>query len=224
MSDKEMNQIRKKCFAFCSTLAKRECNFSFTLKLGQSFTFSLVSSEQSAPRARRRPPSYTKRQQRRRAAFLERKAEQSPEEATRVGSSPVQEDTAIRKCPGQKGKNNDNLDSKSPQAKFSFACPLNLDPDSAGDTGRAEGSVDADGGTEEPKQGTRKFDGFQLEAQTGDQTFYKTIDESETYDENYQGCLRRYCNACQEECFYNKYEEDKDPAICLICDKILPFE
>ena len=41
-----------------------------------------------------------------------------------VPFSPVHEDSTIRRCPGQKGKDNDNVDNKSPQAKFSVACPL----------------------------------------------------------------------------------------------------
>ena len=66
----------------------------------------------------------------------------------------------MRKCNGQKGKDSENVDNKSPQAKFSFACPLYLNPVSAGDTGRAEGSADADRGNEEPKQGTKKYRAF----------------------------------------------------------------
>ena len=44
-----------------------------------------------------------------------------------VPFSPVHEDTTMRKCNGQKGKDSDNVDNKSPQAKFSVACLLYLD-------------------------------------------------------------------------------------------------
>ena len=45
----------------------------------------------------------------------------------KVPFSPVHEDTTMRKCNGQKGKDSDNVDNKSPQAKFSVACLLYLD-------------------------------------------------------------------------------------------------
>ena len=59
--------------------------FSFSLKLGSSFNFSLSSEEcspKAKPRTRSRPPAFYRRQNLRRAAFLEKKKKLTvPEEA-----------------------------------------------------------------------------------------------------------------------------------------------
>ena len=86
ISDREQKSLVKQCFEICSTLTDKGFKFSFSLKLGSSFNFSL-SSEECSPKAKprtrsRRPPAFYRRQIRRRAAFLEKKEKLTvPEEA-----------------------------------------------------------------------------------------------------------------------------------------------
>ena len=86
ISDREQKSLVKQCFEICSTLTDKGLKFSFSLKLGSSFNFSL-SSEECSPKAKprtrsRRPPAFYRRQNLRRAAFLEKKKKLTvPEEA-----------------------------------------------------------------------------------------------------------------------------------------------
>ena len=64
-----------RCSSLCSELVKQGCKFSFSLKLEESFSFSL-SSEKGVPRGtRKRPPSYQRRQHRRKTELLQRRTE-----------------------------------------------------------------------------------------------------------------------------------------------------
>ena len=70
----------KKCFEFCSALTDRGCSYSFSLKLGQSFNFSLKSEKGAPPKAKpKRSPSYLRRQLRRKEEFLKKRSRSSPE-------------------------------------------------------------------------------------------------------------------------------------------------
>ena len=132
----DTKSLINECFAFCSTLTARDCKFSVTLRLGPSFTFSLAS-EQVAPTAKSRSPSYLRRQQRRRAAFLEKRAQNSPDKKT----------SASKQCSRQKEDNNRQINDD-----VDINCPLNLDPNPARHPRHSEGSVetvDPDEGLEE---------------------------------------------------------------------------
>ena len=86
ISEREQKSLVKQCFEICSTLTDKGLKFSFSLKLGSSFNFSL-SSEECSPKAKprtrsRRPPAYARRQNLRKAVFLEKKNKLTvPEEA-----------------------------------------------------------------------------------------------------------------------------------------------
>lgn len=137
ISDKgDTKSLINECFAFCSALTGRDCKFSFTLRLGSSFTFSLAS-EQVAPTAKSRSPSYLRRQQRRRAALLEKRAQISPDKKA----------SASKQCSRQKEDNNKQINDE-----VDINCPLNLDPNPARYPRHSEGSVetgDPDEGLEE---------------------------------------------------------------------------
>ena len=69
----------EKCFAFCTALEDRGCSYSFSLRLGQSFNFSLKSEKSAPPKPKpKRSPSYLRRQIRRRQDFLQKKSVPSP--------------------------------------------------------------------------------------------------------------------------------------------------
>ena len=110
ISDREQKSLVKQCFEICSTLTDKGFKFSFSLKLGSSFNFSL-SSEECSPKAKprtrsRRPPAFYRRQIRRRAAFLEKKEKLTvPEEAV-----------------------SENLLDKKVDSKVDNNTPLNLNP------------------------------------------------------------------------------------------------
>ena len=137
ISDKgDTKSLINECFAFCSMLTARDCKFSFTLRLGSSFTFSLAS-EQVTPTAKSRCPSYLRRQNRRRAAFLEKKAQNFPDNKA----------SASKQCSRQKKDNNKQINDD-----MDINCPLNLDPNPARHPRHSEGSVetvDPDEGLEE---------------------------------------------------------------------------
>ena len=70
------------CLDFCQTLATKSLNFSFTLTLGNTFTFSLDTNgkESLAPKAKekkKKTSSTLRRGARRRAQFLKKKLEVS---------------------------------------------------------------------------------------------------------------------------------------------------
>ena len=80
MSVKEDNSaILSQCLDFCQTLAGKSLNFSFTLTLGNNFSFSLDSSEKKAlaPKAKKKSPSTLRRDARRRKEFVRKKLEAS---------------------------------------------------------------------------------------------------------------------------------------------------
>ena len=80
MSVKEDNSaILSQCLDFCQTLAGKSLNFSFTLTLGNNFSFSLDTSEKKAlaPKAKKKSPSTLRRDARRRKEFVRKKLEAS---------------------------------------------------------------------------------------------------------------------------------------------------
>ena len=80
MSVKEDNTaLVSQCLDFCQTLAGKSLTFSFTLSLGNSFSFSLDTSgkEAEASKARKKTPSTLKRDARRRNEFVKKKLEAS---------------------------------------------------------------------------------------------------------------------------------------------------
>ena len=85
MSVKEDNSaILSQCLDFCQTLAGKSLNFSFTLTLGNNFSFSLDTSEKKAlaPKAKKKSPSTLRRDARRRNEFVRKKLEASTGEKT----------------------------------------------------------------------------------------------------------------------------------------------
>ena len=109
-------------------------------------------------------------------------------------------------------RDENNVYNKSPQSKPPAACPV--------DTGRDGGSVNTDGGTEKPTQGTKKYQEFlqefryrasryraYQEGDSGGRKFFKWTAElsHETYDENFDGLLHWLCDVCQG---YNKQWRD----------------
>ena len=74
-SDSEIS-LAKKCLELCSTLTDKDSNFSFQLRLGSGFNFSLKSEKVAKPKAKtRRSPSFLNRQHRRHQEFLKKKSE-----------------------------------------------------------------------------------------------------------------------------------------------------
>ena len=99
MDSKDSDQsLVKKCFEFCSTLTDKGCKYSFSLKLGQSFNFSLTSEQGAPPKAKtKRSQSYLRRQQRRREDFLRKRSGFSPE---KVEAVPAPRQDAAEKAAG----------------------------------------------------------------------------------------------------------------------------
>ena len=92
------------CLNFCSTLRDRGCKYSFSLKLGYGFDFSLASEECPPKQVKKRSPSYRRRQERRRADYLQKQSKSSHDkEATASGSSNQDRTTAeaeeLNLCP-----------------------------------------------------------------------------------------------------------------------------
>ena len=80
MLEKEDNSaLVSQCLDFCQTLAGKSLNFSFTLTLGNNFSFSLDTSEKKAlaPKAKKKSPSTLRRDARRRNEFVRKKLEAS---------------------------------------------------------------------------------------------------------------------------------------------------
>ena len=80
MLEKEDNSaLVSQCLDFCQTLAGKSLTFSFTLSLGNSFSFSLDTSgkEAKASKAKKKSPSTLKRDARRRNEFVKKKLEAS---------------------------------------------------------------------------------------------------------------------------------------------------
>ena len=96
-SDSEIS-LAKKCLELCSTLTDKDSNFSFQLRLGSGFNFSLKSGKDAKPRAKtRRSPSYLNRQHRRHQEFLKKKSESTDGAAAekRQGQQDKGETTAV---------------------------------------------------------------------------------------------------------------------------------
>ena len=75
MSSEESASLAAQCLALCQTLANQGKSFSFCLKVGNNFSFSLDSTEKTqAPQPRKRTsPSTLRRNERRRLAFIAKK-------------------------------------------------------------------------------------------------------------------------------------------------------
>ena len=71
----EESSLASKCMEFCQALASQEKVFSFSIKIGNTFSFSLDTKEKApAPQARKVSPSRQKRNNMRRQQFLASKA------------------------------------------------------------------------------------------------------------------------------------------------------
>ena len=162
ISDKgDTKSLINECFAFCSALTERDCKFSFTLRLGSSFTFSLAS-EQVAPTAKSRSPSYLRRQQRRRAALLEKRAQISPDKKA----------SASKQCSRQKEDNNKQINDE-----VVINCPLNLDPNPARYPRHSEGSVE----TSDPDEGLEE--GLEEETKMNEIKWARSVESDESSEE-----------------------------------------
>ena len=78
------SNLASQCMAFCQALASKGQIFSFTLKVGSSFAFSLDTrgNGTSSLTKKRKSPSTRRRNARRRAEFLAKKRESSTEKST----------------------------------------------------------------------------------------------------------------------------------------------
>ena len=74
----------------------------------------------------------------------------------------------------------------------------------------------------------RSWEEPEIVGRSGDQKFFKLTDDRfthPTYEEDFGGHLRWFCEACQEEILSQQYKDDKNPAECYLCRKQrLPFE
>ena len=121
----------KKCFEFCSALTDKGCKYSFSLKLGQSFNFSLTSEQGAPPKAKtKRSQSYLRRQHRRREDFLRR----------RSGFSPENVDAAPRQNAAEKAAAGHHQEE---EAAVDTNTPLNLCPKPV-HTRRSAGSMESE--------------------------------------------------------------------------------
>ena len=75
------SDLASQCMAFCQALASKGQNFSFTLNVGSSFTFSLDTRGNGSTTLskKRKSPSTQRRNSRRRAEFLAKKHGPPPE-------------------------------------------------------------------------------------------------------------------------------------------------
>ena len=87
------------CLDFCQTLASKSPTFSFTLTLGNSFSFSLDTRGKDAltlqEKKKKKTPSTLRRDARRRSEFLKKKLEVSTGDASSQSES-VSEEEAIK--------------------------------------------------------------------------------------------------------------------------------
>ena len=154
--EKDYKSLVKQCFEFCSSLEDKGCKFSFSLRLGSSFNFSL-SSEGCSPEATqrtRRGPSYLRRQNLRRAAFLERKKKKLPlaDETAKTGY----DNKVCRQGGADLLENKKTASSRQTAQKEDGTvdndCPLNLDPIPSYPR-RSAGSVESDSSEEDTVSG-----------------------------------------------------------------------
>ena len=80
ISDKGCGSPLKHCIDLCTLLAGKGMRFTISVKIDNSFAFTLKSENAEAPRAQKRSPSYLRRQERRR--LLKKKLVSSPAEPT----------------------------------------------------------------------------------------------------------------------------------------------
>ena len=87
LGKEDKSALVSQCLDFCQTLAGKSLTFSFTLSLGDSFSFSLDTSgkEAVASKAKKKTPSTLKRDARRRNEFVKKKLEDSTGEKTLDG-------------------------------------------------------------------------------------------------------------------------------------------
>jgi len=131
ISEDSDQSLVKKCFEFCSALTDKGCKYSFSLKLGQSFNFSLKSEQGAPPKAKtKRSQSYLRRQHRRREDFLRRRSGFSPEN---VDVAPRQ-DAAEKAAAGHHQEEEAAVDTNT---------PLNLCPKPV-HTRRSAGSMESE--------------------------------------------------------------------------------
>ena len=131
----------KKCFEFCSALTERGCSYSFSLKVGQSFNFTLKSGKGAPPKAKpKRSPSYFRRQIRRREDFLKK----------RSGSFEKNVDADSRH----------NQTNQNDEAAVENSCHLNLCPIPV-DPRKSEGSVESESEESEGPDDSEDDDGIQ---------------------------------------------------------------
>ena len=131
ISEDSDQSLVKKCFEFCSALTDKGCKYSFSLKLGQSFNFSLKSEQGAPPKAKtKRSQSYLRRQHRRREDFLRRRSGFSPEN---VDAAPRQ-DAAEKAAAGHHQEEEAAVDTNT---------PLNLCPKPV-HTRRSAGSMESE--------------------------------------------------------------------------------
>ena len=134
-----------RCSSLCSELVKQGCKFSFSLKLEESFSFTL-SSEKAVPRGtRKRPPSYQRRQLRRKTELLQRRTEFR---RTNEAAEDIDND-------GRRQEGADLLDKKMVSSRQTATednnTPLNLNPRAIYPRGSA-GSVDTEDDFDEIQQ------------------------------------------------------------------------
>ena len=134
-----------RCSSLCSELVKQGCKFSFSLKLEESFSFTL-SSEKAVPRGtRKRPPSYQRRQLRRKTELLQRRTEFR---RTNEAAEDIDND-------GRRQEGADLLDKKMVSSRQTATednnTPLNLNPRAIYPRGSAE-SVDTEDDFDEIQQ------------------------------------------------------------------------
>ena len=146
-----------RCSSLCSELVKQGCKFSFSLKLEESFSFSL-SSEKGVPRGtRKRPPSYQRRQLRRKTELLQRRTEFR---RTNEAAEDIDND-------GRRQEGADLLDKKMVSSRQTATednnTPLNLNPRAIYPRGSVE-SVEQEEDLDKTKMETgTDFDAIQQE-------------------------------------------------------------
>ena len=85
LGKEDKSALVSQCLDFCQTLATKSLTFSFTLTLGDSFSFSVDTSGKEAlvsKAKKKKTPSTLRRNARRRAEFLKKKLEDSTGDAS----------------------------------------------------------------------------------------------------------------------------------------------
>ena len=92
MSDNGCDTPLKQCVSLCSILAEKGMQFSISVKIENSFVFTLESEKSSeAQKAKRRSPSYQKRQEKRK--LLRKKSVSFPRDPAESKDVAVQTET-----------------------------------------------------------------------------------------------------------------------------------